>query len=92
MDPRSTHEGGTAVTDIKDIFPAGSDVDRAEQNTLARDSDRDAGLDTTGLHPLAEQIRTAFDSAEISDRIDQAWIIPLDCDDDGYDGRDSLTR
>ncbi|MFQ6397479.1 hypothetical protein ACLMAJ_29020 [Nocardia sp. KC 131] len=80
------------MTDIKDIFPAGSDVDRAEQNTLARDSDRDLGLDTTGLHPLAERIRTAFDSAEITDRIDQAWITPLDCDADGDDDRDSRTR
>ncbi|WP_067673179.1 cold-shock protein [Nocardia miyunensis] len=68
------------MTDTKDIFPAGSDADRAEQNTLIRD--RESALDGTRMHPLAEKIRTAFERAEITDRIDQAWIAPLDCDDE----------
>ncbi len=79
------------MTGIKDIFPTGSDVDRAEQNALIYDSDREAGLDADRVHPLAEQIRAAFEHAEITDRIDQAWITPLDCDDD-YDDGDGLTR
>ncbi|MFI6365608.1 hypothetical protein ACIBG0_22940 [Nocardia sp. NPDC050630] len=65
-------------------LPAGSDLDLAEQNIPVRDSDTDIGLDTATLHPLAERIRAAFDSAAMSDRIDQAWITPLDTDND-YD-------
>ncbi|MFI6957990.1 hypothetical protein ACIBJI_31520 [Nocardia sp. NPDC050408] len=64
--------------------PAGSDLDRAEQNTPVRASDPDIGLDTTTLHPLAERVRAAFDSAAMYDRIDQAWFTPPDTDDD-YD-------
>ncbi|WP_227982163.1 hypothetical protein [Nocardia spumae] len=64
--------------------PAGSDFDRADQNILVRDSDRDVGLDATAMHPPAETVRAAIDSAELTDRIDQAWITPLDFDDD-YD-------
>ncbi|MFE3262263.1 hypothetical protein [Nocardia sp. NPDC059229] len=64
--------------------PAGSDFDRAGQNLPVGDSDRDIGLDTAALHPLAERVRAAFDAATIADRFDQAWITPLDCDDD-YD-------
>ncbi|MQY20093.1 hypothetical protein [Nocardia macrotermitis] len=61
------------------ITPAGSDFDRAGQNLPAHDGDRDIGLDTTTLTPPAETVRAAIDPA---DRIDQAWITPLDCDDD----------
>lgn len=57
-------------------IPSSGDLDRADQSTFVRDADRDIGLDTTALHPLAEHIRDAFDSADIADRIDQAWITP----------------
>jgi hypothetical protein len=70
------------------FVPAGSEFDRAEQNILVRDSDRDAGLDTTSLAPSAETVRAAMDPAALTDRIDQAWITPLDCDDD-YDYRNA---
>ena len=78
-------EGGTAVTSTRTtITPAGSDFDRAGRNLPADDSDRDIGLDTTTLAPPAETVRAAIDPADLTDRIDQAWITPLDCDDD-YD-------
>ncbi|MGQ4616171.1 hypothetical protein [Nocardia sp. R7R-8] len=64
-------------------IPLYSDGDHADQQTLVRAADRDIGLDTGGLHPLAERIRAAFDTADISDRIDQAWITPTA--DDDYD-------
>ncbi|MFE3230110.1 hypothetical protein [Nocardia sp. NPDC059228] len=72
------------MTNTATFVPAGSDFDRAEQNALVRDIDRDAGPDTTALHPPAERIRAALDAAAIADRFDQAWITPLDLDDD-YD-------
>ncbi|WP_433685146.1 hypothetical protein [Nocardia sp. CA-119907] len=72
------------MTNTTTFVPAGSDFDRAEQNALVGDSDRDVGLDTTALHPLAERVRATFDAAATADRFDQAWITPLDCDDD-YD-------
>jgi hypothetical protein len=62
------------------VFPAGSDADRAEQQALADIRDRDTGPDFTGVHPLAERIRHAFDTA---DRIDQSWTLPHA--DDDYD-------
>ncbi|MFF0637823.1 hypothetical protein ACFYTS_35635 [Nocardia sp. NPDC004151] len=65
--------------------PAGSDFDRAEQNLPIGDSDRDAGLDPTTLAPTTETMRGALEHATLTDRIDQAWITPLDCDDDDYD-------
>ncbi|MEU6585486.1 hypothetical protein [Nocardia sp. NPDC046763] len=64
------------------LFPAGSDLDRAEQHALVDDRDRDLGPDTTALHPLAERVRAAFDAADIADRIDQNWITPRPRDDD----------
>ncbi|MBF6079223.1 hypothetical protein ABZ894_14510 [Nocardia beijingensis] len=62
-------------------FPYGSDTDRAGQDTLVYDHDRDIGLDTAAVHPLAERIRAAFDTAALTDRIDQAWITPHPYDD-----------
>ncbi|MCC3313905.1 hypothetical protein [Nocardia africana] len=62
---------------------SGSDLDRADQSIPVGDQDLDTGLDTRTLHPLAERIRAAFDSAAITDRIDQNWITPYD-DDDYY--------
>ncbi|WP_067652201.1 hypothetical protein [Nocardia harenae] len=64
-------------------IPAGSDLDRAAQHTPVIPADTESGLDTIALHPLAERIRTAFDTADLADRIDQAWTVPTD--DDGYD-------
>ncbi|WP_433566771.1 hypothetical protein ACQP1O_17230 [Nocardia sp. CA-151230] len=78
------------MTNTATFVPAGSDFDRAEQNVLARDSDRDAGLDTAALHPPAERERAVFDAAELTDRIDQAWITPLDLDDDYDHNRDTV--
>ncbi|MGO4649709.1 hypothetical protein AB4305_32980 [Nocardia sp. 2YAB30] len=72
------------MTSTWTFVQAGSDSDRAGQSILVRDSDRDAGLDTTAMRPPAETVRAAIDPAELTDRIDQAWITPLDCDDD-YD-------
>ncbi|MEV2226717.1 hypothetical protein AB0E01_43750 [Nocardia vinacea] len=66
------------------VNPAGSDFDRAGQNVPVHDSDRDIGLDTTALQPPAETVRAAVDPADLTDRIDQAWITPLDLDDN-YD-------
>lgn len=68
--------------------PAGSDFDRAEQNLPIRECDREAGLDPTTLAPPAESVRGALEHAGIADRIDQAWITPLDLDDDDYDHAD----
>ena len=65
--------------------PAGSDFDRAEQSLLVRDDNGETGLDPTTLAPPPETVRAAFEHAGITDRIDQAWITPLDCDDDDYD-------
>ncbi|MBB5918064.1 hypothetical protein BJY24_006976 [Nocardia transvalensis] len=77
------------MTSTSTFVPAGSDVDRAEQSILVRDSDRDAGLDPATLAPPAETARPAIDPAALTDRIDQAWITPLDCDDDyDYDHTD----
>jgi len=64
------------------ITPAGSDFDRAGQSVPVHD--RDIELDTTALQPPAETVRAAVDPADLADRIEQAWIIPLDLDDD-YD-------
>ncbi|MBF6175816.1 hypothetical protein [Nocardia blacklockiae] len=61
---------------------SGSGLDRAEQHTPV--TDHDVGLDAEALHPLAERIRAAFDSASVTDRIDQNWITPHDDDDDYY--------
>ncbi|MFD6358190.1 hypothetical protein [Nocardia tengchongensis] len=69
-------------TDTSTVFPTGSDGDRAEQSFYVRDADREIGLDATALHPLAERVRAAFDTAAIADRCDQAWITGLDLDDD----------
>lgn len=66
------------------FIPAGSDFDRADQNLLVRESDREVGLDPTALVSPPETVRGALDHAALTDRIDQAWITPLDCDDD-YD-------
>ncbi|WP_169816366.1 hypothetical protein [Nocardia miyunensis] len=64
------------------ITPVGSDFDRAGQNVPVHD--REFGLDTTALRPPVEAVRAAIDPADLTDRIDQAWITPLDLDDD-YD-------
>lgn len=62
--------------------PAGSDFDRADQRIPVDPGEHDIGLDPAALHPLAERIRGAFDSAPIADRIEQAWILPPDDDTD----------
>ncbi|MFE3229456.1 hypothetical protein [Nocardia sp. NPDC059228] len=67
------------------FVPAGSDFDRAEQNLFLGDSDREAGPDPTTLAPPPETVRAALEHTAHTDRIDQAWITPLDCDDDDYD-------
>ncbi|MCP2288436.1 hypothetical protein [Nocardia amikacinitolerans] len=63
-------------------IPARDDADYAEQRALVHDADRHTGLDTRALHPLAERVRAAFDAADTTDRIDQAFITPLPDDDD----------
>ncbi|MFI6866185.1 hypothetical protein [Nocardia sp. NPDC050406] len=64
------------------LVPSGSDLDRAEQHTPVDEGDRELGLDTAALHPVAERSRPVFDTAELADRIDQNWITPVPCDDD----------
>lgn len=76
------------MTSTATFIPAGSDFDRAEQNILVHDRDHDAGLNPATLLPPAETLRAAIDPAALADRIDQAWITPLDCDDD-YDYRNT---
>ncbi|MGW3541991.1 hypothetical protein ACWDNI_15800 [Nocardia niigatensis] len=49
--------------DITTTIPAGTDS--VEQARLVREADRDLGLDTTALQPLAERVRAAFDSAAL---------------------------
>ncbi|WP_156161729.1 hypothetical protein [Nocardia vulneris] len=66
------------------FVPAGGDVDRAGQHAFADERDRDLGLDTAAVHPVAERIRAAFDAADLTDRIDQNWITPAPFDDDYY--------
>ncbi|MEC3916407.1 hypothetical protein [Nocardia sp. CDC160] len=63
-------------------FPNGSDLDRADQDILVYDADRDIGLDTTALDPPTERLRPVLDTADLADRIDQAWITPHREDDD----------
>ncbi|MFR9749728.1 hypothetical protein ACL02S_01685 [Nocardia sp. 004] len=72
------------MSSIATFAQAGSDFDRAEQNLLVRDSDGEAGLDPTALAPPPETVRGAFEHAALTDRIDQAWITPLDYDDDHH--------
>lgn len=62
-------------------IPTRDDADFAEQLTLAHDTERDIGLDTTALTPLAERIRAAFDAADATDRLEQSLITPLPDDD-----------
>ncbi|WP_433592090.1 hypothetical protein [Nocardia sp. CA-145437] len=69
------------MTSTATFAPAGSDFDRAQH---IDDSDRGAGLDTAALQPPHERVRAAIDAATLADRFDQAWITPLDLDDD-YD-------
>ncbi|MTE13765.1 hypothetical protein [Nocardia aurantiaca] len=64
-------------------FPAGSDLDHAEQHILADRRDDDIGLDTGVLRPPVEHARRVLDSADLADRIEQAWIAPHH--DDDYD-------
>lgn len=73
------------MADDKAVIPAGSEFDRAEQSVLVHDDDRETGLDTAGLRPLAESTRAALDHAALADVIDQAWITPLYHDDDADD-------
>ncbi|ONM47981.1 hypothetical protein [Nocardia donostiensis] len=63
-------------------IPAFDHADFADQNTFAHDEDRDIGLDTTAVTPLAEKVRAAFDTAETTDRIEQSHITLLPNDDD----------
>ncbi|MFC3965361.1 hypothetical protein [Nocardia jiangsuensis] len=60
--------------------PAGSDLDRADQHFLAHPDDHDTGLDPAALSPPTDRLRAAFDSADLADRIDQAWILPAQDD------------
>ncbi|AYF77725.1 hypothetical protein D7D52_32325 [Nocardia yunnanensis] len=64
------------MVDITTVFPAGTEGDHAEQARLVREADRDLGVDTAALHPLAERIRAAFDNAAVADLIDQNTITP----------------
>ncbi|RMI31234.1 hypothetical protein [Nocardia stercoris] len=68
------------MTAFSRTIAADSDFARADQRAFVRD----AGLDLTTVRPSDDRMRTAIEAAEISDRIGQAWITPLDLDDD-YD-------
>ncbi|KZM75019.1 hypothetical protein [Nocardia terpenica] len=76
------------MTDAWTTILAGSDFDRADQNVPVHECD--IGLDTTALCAPAEAARAAIDPAELTDRIDQAWITPLDLEDD-YSLRSHIT-
>ncbi|GAB4586190.1 hypothetical protein [Nocardia sp. IFM 10818] len=67
------------------LVPAGSDLDRAEQHALVDERDRDLGLDAAAVQPVAERSRPVFDTADLTDRLDQNWITPVPSDyDDDY--------
>ncbi|ATL68959.1 hypothetical protein [Nocardia terpenica] len=76
------------MTDAWTTTLSGSDFDRADQSVLVHECD--ICLDTTALHAPAEAAPAAIDPAELTDRIDQAWITPLDLEDD-YGPRSHIT-
>ncbi|MFE7720791.1 hypothetical protein ACFU44_17305 [Nocardia rhizosphaerihabitans] len=60
-------------------LPNATQADRADQETFVFDADRDLGLDVTAVH--AGESAHAVDTADLSDRIDQAWSVPCADDD-----------
>ncbi|MGW1738416.1 hypothetical protein ACWCPQ_06345 [Nocardia sp. NPDC001965] len=64
------------------LVPVGSELDRAEQHAPVDERGRALGLDTAARHPAPERARPAFDTADISDRLDRNRIIPAPCNDD----------
>ncbi|MFC9876249.1 hypothetical protein [Nocardia salmonicida] len=60
-------------------FPTTSQADRADQEAFVFDADREVGLDFTAV--LADASEHSIDTAELSDRIDQAWSVPCADDD-----------
>ncbi|GGN98256.1 hypothetical protein [Nocardia rhizosphaerihabitans] len=62
------------------VLPTAAEADRAEQETFVFDSDRDLGLNVTAVH--ADESEHGIDTADLADRIDQAWSVPYADDDD----------
>ncbi|MBW0269809.1 hypothetical protein ATM97_01405 [Nocardia sp. MH4] len=60
------------------VLPTATQADRADQETFVCTADRDLGLDVTAVR-VGEH---AVDTADLSDRIDQAWSVP--CVDDDF--------
>lgn len=63
-------------------IPTGEPADHAEQLTPAYLDD--SGWDNTMLSPAPEPLRPGFDTADVADHLDQAWITPLPDDDYRY--------
>lgn len=61
------------------VLPTASQADRADQETFVFDADHELGLDVTAVH--AGESEHSIDSADLSDRIDQAWSVPCADDD-----------
>ena len=61
------------------VLPTASQADRADQEAFVFDDDREVGLDVTAV--LADACEHSIDTADLSDRIDQAWSVPCADDD-----------
>lgn len=59
------------------VLPTASQADRADQETFVSESDRELGLDVAAVHAD----RYGLDTADLPDRIDQAWSVPSADDD-----------
>lgn len=60
-------------------LPTASEADRVDQETYVVDQDRESGLDIAAV--LATKSERGIDTADLADRIDQAWSIPHADDD-----------
>lgn len=61
------------------VLPTATQADRADQETFVFDADRELGLDVTAVH--AGESAHVIDTADLFDRIDQAWSVPCADDD-----------
>lgn len=62
------------------VLPSASEADRADQQSFVFDRDRDLGLDLTAVR--TGEPERGIDTADLADRIDQAWSTGYADDDD----------
>ncbi|MFF0546002.1 hypothetical protein ACWEVD_13625 [Nocardia thailandica] len=63
------------------VLPNVPEADLIEQQTFVRDDDRDLGLDPGAVRVAADH---GIESADLADRIEQAWSTPYADDDDDF--------